>query len=172
MSIQLGERVIDAIIDTLQDKLPAELDLIDSERNDGIVLKDPEAYYRYQRPLMTENAVAVEVWLTQTDIQDYSVYTYGANRIDFEAFAKIRISFINREQLSPESVARVMERYQAALVRVLLENPQLQVANNLIQFARPTRFIPSESVLDESGMNHTVSQITAEITISASEINS
>lgn len=125
MSVRGIEYVLDRIVAILQDSLPAELDLIDAERADGISLEDVPngAYYKYanQVPLVENSrAILVTPQATQPLSLDSGINQAGQSRYMalHRADVEVHLKDVNLEE--PQTTQSRLLRYALAIERVLM----------------------------------------------------
>ena len=64
-----AEKICTAIITELEDNLPAKLDAIDTEKNDGITLENPKEYYLGEQKVGAFPAVIVQPMATDVTLE-------------------------------------------------------------------------------------------------------
>lgn len=143
MAIQLAERGVDAVVSTLQSNLSAELAAIVSEMGDGVTLTAPANADYYKRPKseISGGTAHVEVFEQEFDIEQ--PYTdAAAGRLAYELPLIVRLTAINRDAATADTMMKRMRRYGAGIVRVLVENYQLGGTDDSLKIVRPVTYRP------------------------------
>lgn len=121
--IRLGERAVDVALAILREDLQAALDALAAAAGDGIPAARPESFYPFQRALAKDGRCYVEAWSPRVDGFTADSESFLAGRTRCEATLKVRLTFVNRVQLSEEALARTAQRLAAAAVAVFVRSP-------------------------------------------------
>lgn len=126
----LRELAIKATLKTLQGNLNAEIAGIQAERNDGLVLPTVKSWFGWKRPISTPDTVECDVFSAGARpnrwSHDLSTQADGQRGPLVTSYDLIvGINFANREGHSAGQMVERGMRYEAALVRVIQNNPRL-----------------------------------------------
>jgi hypothetical protein len=136
VAIKLTERVVDAIVSSLQTNLATELTAIDTERGDGITMDAPANADYYKRPTLEIGGGTVRVEVYENSLDIINPYTdQDAERGVFESEITIRLTLFNRDQSSAADMRTRLRRYAAGLYGVFIRNPRLGGSDAAIQGA-------------------------------------
>jgi len=147
MAVLLSERAVGQLLAYFQANLASELSAIESERGDSLSLPAPDAWWDEERKTFITRECEVEVWNVGGSFphfeRDISAWIAGTRMpLASETEVKIRITHANRTQLTSRQMGLRSERYVAALIRLLRNNPKLAIDE--IQYVRPLRFAVRE----------------------------
>lgn len=120
MTIKGVEYAVTRITATLQTYLPAELDLIDTEMNDGIALDDVSDYYEHEAPAAgIPSTIAIVVNAVSTDPIDIKSTTNspGVYHAEHRIVVMFHLKDIYNEE--PQTTKKRVLRYARAIERVL-----------------------------------------------------
>lgn len=144
VAVLLAERARKALLKTLQDNLPTELDAIDLERDDGLVLPDVTSWYGYKKLTSDPDEVECSVYPGEEGILFPRWETLDAGGhlgsrsgdIGSDTSMVIALTHANRGDQATGQILKASEmqdrsdRYGAAIVRILRDNSKLSVNDN------------------------------------------
>ncbi len=168
MAIQLSERAITATIDLLKANLATELAAIVTEFGDGITLPAPvnaSGYYNRPKSEIQGDDAHVEVFEDPFEFR-HPYSDAAANRATYDLEIVVRVTVINREAVDAETMYSKMRRYSAAVVRIVLDNPQLD-AGPEVQVAKVVRVDPYHEIEgeDEEGYQKVSTAVALEVSL-------
>lgn len=168
MAINLAERAVDAAKDLFQNQLPAVLTTINTEHSDGITVPAPEAYYIHHIAQSKHNVYMTFSATSALDMRNPNAGT--AKRLQSDVNIRIEVVLINRQNYSHETMHRIMMRYGAAVARVLVQYPTLNVSGNNIQWTSTVDMDYSDDTIEENGQTHLLNKLECNMTVSLYEI--
>ena len=139
MALRMASAIPARVIQVLQDRLPAELDLIDAEEADGITTGDVsnEDYFEFDRDMLhADQFPAVTLNLREIDPIEVLPDLHG-QRLDARYIVDVKIHV--RRQIDVDDATRLQKlihRYTAGIFRVLfVMYEKLQTIADPTQFA-------------------------------------
>lgn len=126
MSIALAEKAVAALLSTLQSYTPAEIALINAERNDGNSLPYVEAFEPGRPGKMYGDVTQINGWCESTSLPQWTSNGAGNwnnslnNTVNGRHDCVVLLRHTNRSSLTGYQMEARSQRYAAAMVRVLL----------------------------------------------------
>lgn len=167
----VGERAVDNAHTCLAGNLNDCLVYISAGIADGVPITEVEQFYKYQVPKAPTNCY-LEIYQDSITSIDISPAIVGRRDVRSTIDVTIRLTWINRSQVSPDNVRKIMQRYQAAIVKVFQDNTEIKGDDYECLFTRIKSFDYVDDNIQEAGMQHIVSRITAVLECQLFEFNS
>jgi len=159
------ELAISAMLDMIQDNITTELAEIKTERNDNLDFPAtvPDAVFNRPAAAFVGSVLQLEVFSDQTLFpfidRDLTTWLASSPRVTSEVPLIVRLRFANRgaSALSVVNMAKITQRYAAALVRMIRNDPELANGGSpMVEWAKIEGLRISQSVfpLDESSSQY------------------
>ena len=117
-------KVADAVVTQLKNSLPTKLNTLDTEYDDGIVLRDiPPTHYFISEQLKPPGFPLVQVTPDRTDMNPFN----GENRYNIE-YQHLKVAIALSENVSEDILTRKLGRTLRGAEEVFLENRTLSAS--------------------------------------------
>lgn len=175
------ELAVAAMLDMIQDNIAAELAEIVLERNDSLAFPATTADAVFNRPAdaFVASVLQLEVFTDESGFpvieRDLSTWQAATPQVTTDVGLTVRLRIANRADpaLSPVDMSKITQRYAAALVRLIRNDPQLANGGSaLVNWARPEamRISRTSTPIDED-VTQFIDNVEIDVTVNQTETN-